>query len=481
MSRKILSLEIREESIAAVLLDSSFKGSLLESQGYFPIPADKKADDEGIKEALQAIVETFKPTGATCVLGIPATIVSFRNLSVPFHDIKKIRQILPFELEPALPIPVEELIFDFEAVKRDKEQDLLTFSVKKMEIQRYLDLLGTVNLRPAVIMPGGYAAARFISTMTAVNGDFLFIDTGEGNHTIYAVCSGHVRMVRTLPIASDGNPIIRSLETTLNRTFTALQESLGIAVNPSAIFSAGPQSPLLTSGNGSSTLLGVPLKSIDDLRTFPRLNGALDTPDWQSGHLDIALALALMETETVTGVNFSTERSTIQHYWSEYRKHIILSAVLVVLALVTTLGGQILSVNAKEGRLAELDRQIEMVFKSTFPEVTRVVNPLQQMQIKIKAAGDGSGGFDLTGARVRIIDILNALSQQIPSSADVKVNRMVAGADNVVLSGDTDNFNTVDDIKGRLEEADLFKSVTISSADLEKSGNRVRFKLKLDF
>ena len=480
MSRKILSLEIRKESIAAVLLDSSFKGSLLEINGYFPIPADKEGN-KGEKEALQAIVETLKPSGATCVLGIPATIVSVRNLSVPFHDIKKIRQILPFELEPTLPIPVEDLIFDFEAVKHDKQQDLLTFSVEKTEIQRYLDLLEAVHLRPAVIMPGGYAAARLISTMADDSSDFLFIDTGEGNHTIYAVCSGHVRMVRTLPVATDGNPVTRNLETNLKRTFTALQENLGIGFNPSAVFSAGPQAPLLTTGNGSSTLLDVPVKSLDSLRTFPRLKGSLDTQDWQSGHLDIALALALMETETVAGVNFSTERSTIQHYWSEYRKHIILTAGLIVLALVTALGGQILEVNAKQHRLAELDRQIEMVFKSTFPEVTRVVNPLQQMQIKIKEAGDGSIGFNLTGARIRIIDILNALSQQIPSSADVKVNRMVAGADNVVLSGNTDTFNTVDDIKGRLEEADLFKSVTISSADLEKSGNRVRFKLKLDF
>jgi general secretion pathway protein L len=63
----------------------------------------------------------------------------------------------------------------------------------------------------------------------------------------------------------------------------------------------------------------------------------------------------------------------------------------------------------------------------------------------------------------------------------VNVNRMVVGIDNVVLSGNTDNFNTVDDIKGRLDEADIFTTVTISSADLEKSGKRVRFKLKLDF
>ncbi|MBC2713496.1 MAG: pilus assembly protein PilM [Desulfosarcina sp.] len=480
MSRKTLGLEIREESIAAVLLDSGFKGSVLEKQGYFPIPADK-AGDEGIKEALQAIVETLKPAGAACVLGIPTAFVSFRNLSVPFHDIKKIRQVLPFELEPTLPIPVEELSFDFEAVKRDGRQDLLAFAVQKAQIQRYLDLLESVNLRPVVIMPGGYAAARFISTMTADIDDFLFIDTGEGNHTVYAVCSGNVRMVRTLPVASGGNPVIRSLEITMQRTLTAVKESLGIVVNPSTVFSAGPQSPLLTAGNGSSTLLGVPVKSIGDIRTFPRLKGSLNTPDWESGRLDIALALALMETEAVGGVNFSTERSTIQHYWSEYRGNIILTAVLIALSLATALASQFLAVNAKERHLAELDRQLEVVFKSTFPDVTRVVNPLQQMQIKIKEAGDGSNGLDLTGTRVRVIDILNALSQQIPSSVDVQVNRMVVGADNVVLSGNTDTFNTVDDIKGRLENAEIFKGVTISSADLEKSGKRVRFKLKLDF
>jgi len=480
MSRKILSLEIREESVAAVMLDSGFKGSLLEKQGYFPIPADKAGND-GVKAALQAIVEAFKPAGVTCVLGIPATLISFRNISIPFHDTKKIRQVLPFELEPSLPVPVDELIFDFEAVKQDKQQDLLTFSVKKTEIQRYLDLLEAFNLRPTVIMPGGYAAARFISTMADDSGDFIIIDTGENNHTIYAVCSGHVRMVRTLPVASAGNPVIRSLETTMQRTFTALQDNLGIVVKPSAVFSAGPQAALLTTENGSSTLLGVQVKAIDSLRTFPRLKGSMDTPDWQSGRLDIALALALMETETISGVNFSTERSTIQHYWSEYRKNIILTAILVGLTLMTTLGGQLLAVNAKERQLAELDSQIETVFKSTFPEVARVVDPLQQMQIKIKEGGDSNIGVNLTGTRVRIIDILDTLSKQVPSSADVKVNRMVAGTDNVVLSGNTDNFNTVDEIKGRLEKADLFKSVTISSADLEKSGNRVRFKLKLDF
>ncbi len=481
MSRKILGLDIREHAIAAVLLDSGFKGSQLVRQGYFPIPANEEGPSEALQAVLETVAETMKPAGAACVLGIPTTCVSFRNLSVPFHDIKKIRQILPFELEPTLPLPVDELIFDFEAVKRNGHQDLLAYAARKDHIQLYLDTLATANLNPVAIMPGGYAAARFIAAMTAASEDFLLIDSGENHHTVYAVCSGNVRMVRALPVAGSGNPVAYSLESGLNQTFTAAEENLGIGIHPSQVFSTGPQRNLLFAGGGSDSLLGVPVKPIESIRDFPRLKGSLDGYEWQSGNLDIALALALMETEAVSGINFSTKRSTIQHYWSEHRTNIIFSAVLITLTVFIALAGQFFEVRGKQRRLDELNRRIEMVFRETFPEVTRVQAPLEQMTVKIKEAGEGSAGLDLAGSRVRVIDLLATLSQRIPASAAVKINRMVVGTDNIVLSGNTDTFNTVDEVKGVLEGADVFKQVTISSADLEKSGQGVRFKLKLDF
>jgi type II secretion system protein L len=480
MSRKILGLDIREESIAAVMLDSGFKGSTLENQVYLPIPEDHR-NEEGLAEALHTVVEALKLSGAACVLGIPATFVSFRNISVPFHDLKKIRQVLPFELEPSLPLPVEELIFDFEAHKNNGHQDLLAFTVRKTQIQHYLDLLDTVNLNPVAIMPGGYAASKFISAMTADSGDFVLIDAGDGHHTVYASCSDQVRMARTLPIAGGGVPVIHHLETGLKHTFTAMRDHLGIDVDPATVFVAGPRAGSLKTVKEKSTLMDLPVKSIAEIRGFPKLKGAFDTPDWEAGHLDTALALALMETEAVSGVNFSTRRSTVQHYWSEYRSEIIFTAVLVLLTITAALAGQFLEVREKTRRLEELDRQIELVFKQTFPAVTKIHAPLQQMQIKLKEMGESGTGLDLPGSRVRVIDILDAISQKIPPSAEVKLSRMVLGTDNVVLSGNTDTFNTVDDMKSRLETSDLFKQVTISSADLDKSGQGVRFKLKLDY
>ncbi|WP_319526037.1 type II secretion system protein GspL [uncultured Desulfosarcina sp.] len=481
MSRKILGLDIREQSIAAVLLDSGFKSSQLLGQAFFPIPESEDDDDQGLAQAIAAVVEKLKPTGAACILGIPATSVSFRNLSVPFHDLKKIRQILPFELEPSLPLPVDELIFDFEAVKRNGHQDLLAYAARRDRIQFYLDTLAAANLNPVAIMPGGYAAARFIATMAADSEDFLLVDTGENNHAVYAVCSGNVRMVRSLPMALGVSPVLHSLEVRLRQTFTAAGESLGFSIDPSAVFATGPQSELLTGVNGAVTLLDLPVKSIEGIRSFPKLKGVTDTPLWATGCLDIALALALMETEAVDGVNFSTQRSTFQHYWGEYRSNIIFTAVLVALTLIIVLAGQFIEVANKQRQLAELDRRIEAVFKETFPEVTRVQAPLQQMQLKIKEAGENGVGSETIGSRVRVIDLLDTLSRRIPESVEIKISRLVVGADNAVLSGNTDTFNTVDEIKSGLEGAEIFKQVTISSADLDKSGQGVRFKLKMDY
>jgi general secretion pathway protein L len=54
------------------------------------------------------------------------------------------------------------------------------------------------------------------------------------------------------------------------------------------------------------------------------------------------------------------------------------------------------------------------------------------------------------------------------------------GAESVSISGDTDSFNSVDNIKSKLEQADIFKKIVISSANIDKFDKRVRFKLKLN-
>ena len=84
----------------------------------------------------------------------------------------------------------------------------------------------------------------------------------------------------------------------------------------------------------------------------------------------------------------------------------------------------------------------------------------------------------INGGR-KVIDLLRDISRGIPGSLDVKVKRIVVDPEALQMSGETDSFNTVDSIKKGLEPSEYFSAVTISSANLDRSGNRVKFELKL--
>ena len=60
----------------------------------------------------------------------------------------------------------------------------------------------------------------------------------------------------------------------------------------------------------------------------------------------------------------------------------------------------------------------------------------------------------------------------------MEFTQFVRGDENILISGDTDTFNAVDEIKGKLEKSKLLKNITINSANLDAASNRVQFKLR---
>ena len=102
------------------------------------------------------------------------------------------------------------------------------------------------------------------------------------------------------------------------------------------------------------------------------------------------------------------------------------------------------------------------------------------MKSKLKEIKKGGSGSEQNAVQTRSIDVLLQISQSIPENVDVVLSRMTISADEVTVSGETTDFNTVDDIKNRLEKSESFKQITIASANMDKSGKKVLFKLKID-
>jgi general secretion pathway protein L len=131
-------------------------------------------------------------------------------------------------------------------------------------------------------------------------------------------------------------------------------------------------------------------------------------------------------------------------------------------------------------RLDRLNHEIRGIFTSTFPEVKNIVDPVQQMKVKIQEAKKNALLPGETEKQIKAIDILNTISKAIPKDVDVTLKRFVMGSESVNISGDTDSFNSVDNIKSKLEQSEIFKKIVISAANIDKSDKRVRFKLKVN-
>ena len=125
-------------------------------------------------------------------------------------------------------------------------------------------------------------------------------------------------------------------------------------------------------------------------------------------------------------------------------------------------------------------QQVSAVFQETLPEVTRIVNPVQQLQVEnneIKATYRPGGS---SGASYTIIELLTELSARIPANLSVEVVRMVADMDIIRMKAVTGDFNTVDNVQKELVKSRYFKNVTISSANQSIQGDKVNFELKLE-
>ena len=143
------------------------------------------------------------------------------------------------------------------------------------------------------------------------------------------------------------------------------------------------------------------------------------------------------------------------------------------------LGYIILNTYSLKQRVETKKAEILEVFQATFPDVTQIVDPVHQLRVKLEEVERGISLPGEFATSVKTIDILNDISRLIPEKQDVELVSIIVGADNVVISGNTDTFNSVDDMKSGLEKADIFQSVSISSANMDQSGSRVRFKLKV--
>ena len=478
MSKLILGLDIRDDAVSAVLLKCGIKGNSIEAHTSIPM-TDPNEISSGILQALKLINEKKELTGSVCIASLPPNQVAYRNISLPFKEPNKIRQILPFELESTLPLSIDELIIDFKTVRSAEQTDIIAAAVEKSDLKSYLEILKSFRIDPEIVTVSGYLTAICLAKRSKLPQKSVIIDIDNKRSTLFILEGGQLYLIRCLPFNFATASITESLWTNIERTLIAFEEIFHLDFKPDGVFVTGYGLEHYNFDGDLAQRLKIPIKRID-LMHDTRIRFMNDPESsWKPEQMDNALALALSEVEKTNRFNFRRGSFTAKKNWAEQKNILIKTGILAALILTLAFLNIKLDSYFMEKKLTRLNSQISQIFKTAFPEVTKIVDPLQQMRIKIQEANKYSVLPGESERNIRVIDILNNISKLIPNKIDVELTRLVIAPESIMISGDTDTFNSVDDIKNRLEKEKIFEAVTISSANIDRTENRVRFKLKV--
>jgi len=482
MSRKVLGIDIRNYTVTAVLLRSSLREHHVED--FIHLPFSGLDDPErSLSAALQTLAEKMDLTGSDTVVSIPANQFIFRNLQIPFSNSKKIRMVLPFELETTLPYVVEDLVIDFHALNGVPDADqteLIAAAIEKMKLLPYIEALASIKVDPEKLTLGGLPIALCLANQADPEEDQLFIEINESWGTLFVLAGGRLQLIRSFPLPAAGPSKTAVLCAQIQQTLAAFLESSKLNFKPIEMVASGIglyENDILPE---ISRVLDMPVEtaSIADRINIPVADNA--EKQWIPVQMDNALALAMMEVEGYAGLNFHRGQFAAQKFFSKHKGPLIKTGILAAAVLVLLIFGLMMEAYTLNKRIRGIESQMAQVFKETFPDVKTIRYPYQEMQARIRETKKDAAFEAESGPQIRSIDILNSISEKIPENITVNLSQLAIQPDNVLISGTTDTYDSVDSVKSRLEQIQLFKKVTISSANIDRSGNEVRFMLKVE-
>lgn len=482
MSRKVLGIDIRKESVSAVLIKTGMRENRIDAHAHIPLP-DPDEDGNHFKTALGTLCNEIDPAGCDCVVSISADHFSYRILQVPFRDSRKIRMVLPFELEPTVPYPVDELVIDFidlQSAGQSGHSEIIAAAVPKFELTPYIESLAEFKIDPEMVTVSGLPAAICLANQAGPGEDRLILEISKTSSSLFIVSSGQLKLIRSFPTPVAGDKRAGLLGAFVQRTLAAYDELCQTEFQPQNVLVTGSGLNGANLDNDVSGVLDIP---VNRLNFADHLNIPIDNENikpWNPAVMDNALALSLMAIEGFKGLNFHKGQFAAKKFLVKHKNNLLKTGILAAAVLAIFFFGVITESYTLNRRLDRINQQITDVFQGTFPEVKRIVDPYQQMQVKVQQAKKNAVIQEASAPHIRSVDILNSISKSIPDSISIDVTRMVISPDTVLISGNTDTYNSVDDIKSKLEQIDYFKKVTINSSNIDRSGKEVRFQLKVE-
>lgn len=204
-SKRIVAFEVTTTAIHATLLRAHRKKRFI--LGFFT--ERYSTEDEGsLSAALQKILNKIGNYDESYIT-LPSTNALFKNLNVPFTTYKKIKLILPFEVDQKLPFALEDAYFDAIITSTDLKNNssqIFFAAVTRKIINHYLKPFLSIGIKPHKVTLNTlemYGLVKELSKEIPQNGTSIILDLNEDSSNITVLRNGFIESIRTLPYGID--------------------------------------------------------------------------------------------------------------------------------------------------------------------------------------------------------------------------------------------------------------------------------------
>ena len=470
---RIVGLDVAGDRVSLVALESGFRGFVVKDArtalyGGGGTPAER------LKQAV-ATLALAPPLGPddTVAVALPGAQVASHLVTLPFTDRKRIEQVLPAEVESAIPFDLDEVVWDHAVLAQAPgKTEVLVGIVRKTVLRELLATIQEAGIDPRIVTFAPLALCALVERSqligqvagsTELDAPIGLLDAGPDRADLTLLEGSRPVIARALATSSAATWLAAMTdEAAREKLLAVLARDLKITLRarrglvPSKLMLAGAIAALPGAVERLSQELQLPAGPIE------LQNGSSETA--------LALGLALRAQQPRGRINFRLGEFAFTKDLSQVKGQLgrLAIAASILLALAFSLG---------IARVSSLHRQAADYDEALCTATKRILGSC--MTDYRQALGALSGGKSKAAGipRVSAADVLAELIANLPEDAMPVLDDVDVNTTSLRVKGVAESFGKVDEIISGLKKDKCFGDIKQPRVEKQRDGSKVTFSI----
>jgi general secretion pathway protein L len=506
MNKKMLGIDIGSSLLKAVALSRDLKGRL-------SVAASVLIDVEaagGPELALRKLFADKRFKDGNSAFSIPAGYCSFRNLALPFSESKTIDEIITYELEPHIPHPIETVVVDHLPIRSSTDSTVvLAAAARKPDIDKLTQYASDGGSDIAVIDTDAVPIALNILDNETSDSSWILLDIGAYVSVALFVHENSIIHIRSFSWgAANFTAASQNVPDSLQneepeKTMTErggsqkskkaernLQECLKEIADTRQFLAAQglleePPSRIYLTGGGAlsdplrqelGTFFKLPTVVVDLIKMKGIVLQGKNQLSWNAPLMNQALALALRGVDGSRGFNFRKGEIVSAKKPQGLMSHLRWTAIILAILLLCLGTNLIAGYYADSRKLNYLKAEITKSFKSSCPEITRIVDPVRQLQQKISETKNFSSGIE---DGPLFLEHWKRAMDTLPENSGILIKEVNYNQTSLEIFGEASEYQAINQWKSELEKTRFFSDVQMQFGSATNKDAKNTFRLRM--